>query len=212
MKRRGLAALVTVFVVVLSMPGATTSSTSSALHAAAPVQASDVRSAQDDALVASRSHHRDLAETTVRHEAAVSQAVVNKPSEPTPPATGSKKPASKSGASSGGSVAVPADCNGYSGNQALGCALLSSFGFGLDQMGCLVKLWNRESGWRVNARNPSSGAYGIPQSLPGSKMASVAGDWQTNPVTQIKWGLGYIKGRYKTPCGAWAHSQATGWY
>ena len=77
---------------------------------------------------------------------------------------------------------------------------------------CLNKLWNKESGWNYKATNPSSGAYGIPQSLPGSKMASEGSDWKTNPATQIKWGLGYIEGRYDTPCGAWAHSQDVGWY
>ena len=69
----------------------------------------------------------------------------------------------------------------------------------------------RESGWRYNAEN-ASGAYGIPQALPGSKMASAGPDWQTNPTTQIKWGLGYIKGRYGSPCQAWAAWQAQGWY
>ncbi|MCY7287980.1 MAG: G5 domain-containing protein, partial [Cryobacterium sp.] len=73
-------------------------------------------------------------------------------------------------------------------------------------------LWNKESGWRVNAENSSSGAYGIPQALPGSKMATAGDDWQTNPATQIQWGLGYISGRYGTPCGAWAHSSDVGWY
>jgi hypothetical protein len=106
---------------------------------------------------------------------------------------------------------IPTSCKQYTGNQAIGCALLSSFGFGLDQMTCLVNLWNRESHWRVNASNPS-GAFGIPQALPGSKMQSAGADWKTNPATQIKWGLGYIKGRWKNPCGAWAHSQASGWY
>ena len=80
------------------------------------------------------------------------------------------------------------------------------------QFSCLDKLWTRESGWRWNARNPSSGAYGIPQSLPGSKMSSAGADWRTNPRTQVRWGIGYIKSRYGTPCGAWAHSQQTGWY
>ncbi|MCH4250333.1 MAG: lytic transglycosylase domain-containing protein [Microbacteriaceae bacterium] len=80
-----------------------------------------------------------------------------------------------------------------------------------EQFSCLVKLWNRESGWRTTAQNPS-GAYGIPQALPGSKMASAGADWRTNAATQIKWGLGYISGRYGTPCGAWGHSQSTGWY
>jgi hypothetical protein len=80
------------------------------------------------------------------------------------------------------------------------------------QFGCLNLLWNRESGWNYQATNPSSGAYGIPQALPGSKMATIAADWRTNAATQIKWGLRYIAERYGTPCGAWAHSQATGWY
>src|SRR5215470_7125921 len=79
--------------------------------------------------------------------------------------------------------------------QAVAEGLLPSFG-------CLVSLWDRESGWRVNAEN-ASGAYGIPQALPGSKMATAGADWATNPATQIKWGLGYIKSVYGTPCDAW---------
>jgi hypothetical protein len=80
------------------------------------------------------------------------------------------------------------------------------------QFTCLNLLWNRESGWNYQATNPSSGAYGIPQALPGYKMATIASDWRTNPATQIKWGLNYIAERYGNPCGAWGHSQATGWY
>ncbi|BCB85205.1 aggregation-promoting factor C-terminal-like domain-containing protein [Phytohabitans suffuscus] len=107
---------------------------------------------------------------------------------------------------------IPASCNEYSGNRKIGCAVMLSSGFGLDQFPCLDKLWTKESGWNHKARNPSSGAYGIPQSLPGGKMASAGSDWETNPATQIEWGLGYIKGRYGDPCGAWAHSQDVGWY
>ena len=77
---------------------------------------------------------------------------------------------------------------------------------------CLVALWDRESGWNVYASNPSSGAYGIPQSLPGDKMASAGADWQTNADTQIRWGLGYIQDRYGSPCAAWGHSESNGWY
>jgi hypothetical protein len=91
-------------------------------------------------------------------------------------------------------------------------ALLAEYGWSVDQFGCLDALWTRESNWRVSAANSSSGAYGIPQSLPGSKMATVAPDWRTNPVTQIRWGLGYIEDRYGSPCGAWGHSQGHGWY
>ena len=107
---------------------------------------------------------------------------------------------------------IPASCEEYSGNRKIGCAEMIKAGFGIDQFPCLDKLWTKESGWNHKARNASSGAYGIPQARPGSKMGAVADDWQTNPATQIKWGLGYIEGRYDTPCGAWAHSQSSGWY
>lgn len=90
--------------------------------------------------------------------------------------------------------------------------MLGSYGWGDDQWGCLESLWSRESGWNPSAENPSSGAYGIPQALPASKMATAGSDWATNPATQIEWGLGYISGRYGTPCGAWAHSEAHNWY
>ena len=95
--------------------------------------------------------------------------------------------------------------------QSIGFNMLASFGFASSQWGCLDNLWNRESGWVYNAEN-ASGAYGIPQALPGSKMASAGADWLTNPTTQIKWGLGYIKSIYGTPCGAWDHEEADGWY
>ncbi|MDT9594438.1 lytic transglycosylase domain-containing protein [Nocardioides zeae] len=94
----------------------------------------------------------------------------------------------------------------------VGRMLLTEFGFGQDQWSCLDSLWTKESNWQVDADNPTSSAYGIPQSLPGSKMASAGDDWETNPVTQIRWGLGYIEDRYGTPCSAWAHSQANNWY
>lgn len=90
--------------------------------------------------------------------------------------------------------------------------MLGGFGWGQDQFPCLDALWIGESNWRVNADNPSSSAYGIPQALPGSKMASAGADWQTNPATQIKWGLGYIESRYGTPCGAQAFKRGHGWY
>ena len=96
--------------------------------------------------------------------------------------------------------------------QAVGRLLAADRGWGDSQFGCLNSLWNKESGWRWNAANPTSDAYGIPQALPGSKMSSVGSDWATNPVTQIKWGLSYISSRYGTPCSAWAHSQAVNWY
>jgi resuscitation-promoting factor RpfB len=87
----------------------------------------------------------------------------------------------------------------------------SKYGWGSDEFSCLVQMWNNESGWRTNAYNPS-GAYGIPQALPGSKMASAGPDWQTSASTQIAWGLDYIASRYGTPCGAWGFWQAHNYY
>jgi hypothetical protein len=107
---------------------------------------------------------------------------------------------------------IPESCNEFSGNRKIGCALMLDRGFKISQFPCLNKLWDRESGWNHKAYNSGSGAYGIPQALPGSKMQSAGSDWKTNPATQIKWGLGYIKGRYGNPCNAWQHSEDVGWY
>ena len=96
--------------------------------------------------------------------------------------------------------------------QAIAYGMVMAAGWGEGEYNCLVALWNRESGWNTFANNSSSGAYGIPQALPGDKMASAGADWATNPATQITWGLGYITSRYSTPCGAWAHSEDAGWY
>ncbi len=96
--------------------------------------------------------------------------------------------------------------------QQIAEAMLGSFAWSSSQFSCLDLLWAHESGWSVSAYNPGSGAFGIPQALPGSRMASAGPDWQTDAATQIRWGLEYIKGTYGSPCGAWAHEEATGWY
>lgn len=90
--------------------------------------------------------------------------------------------------------------------------MAENYGWNEDQFQCLVSLWEKESGWKETAHNPTSGAHGIPQSLPGSKMAEFGSDWKTNPETQIQWGLAYIQGRYDTPCGAWKSFKNKGWY
>lgn len=97
-------------------------------------------------------------------------------------------------------------------NRELGRFLTAEFGWDAGQFSCVDEIFSQESGWSVTADNPSSSAYGIPQALPGSKMASAGPDWQTNPETQIRWGLGYIDERYGTPCAAWNFKQGTGWY
>ncbi len=128
----------------------------------------------------------------------------------TPVAGGQGASGSGSGASSGWRPPFVSPDPGSA--QAIAYEMVTGRGWGDDQFACLVALWKKESGWRVNAYNRSSGAYGIPQALPGNKMASAGADWETNPATQISWGIGYIKGRYGTPCGAWDHSQRKGWY
>jgi hypothetical protein len=90
--------------------------------------------------------------------------------------------------------------------------MASSYGWGGDQFQCLNSLWTKESNWRYQAANGGSGATGIPQALPGSKMASAGSDWATDAATQIRWGLGYIARSYGTPCAAWSHSEAMNWY
>jgi hypothetical protein len=96
--------------------------------------------------------------------------------------------------------------------QQIAEAMLGSFGWSSSQFSCLDPLWAHESGWSVTAYNAGTGAYGIPQAMPGGKMASAGPDWQTDAATQIRWGLEYIKDTYGSPCGAWDHEEATGWY
>jgi hypothetical protein len=98
----------------------------------------------------------------------------------------------------------------YGSPREIARAMLADRGWS-DQFGCLDSLWSKESGWNVYAAN-RSGAYGIPQALPGSKMASAGSDWRTNPATQIRWGMGYIASSYGSPCAAWRHSQSYNWY
>lgn len=125
----------------------------------------------------------------------------------------SKKKATEKAQSDANSIASMGDSKSPEAARAFAKSILGRYGWsGIDQWKALLSLWNRESGWKWYADNPSSDAYGIPQSLPGSKMRSAGADWKTNPETQIKWGLGYIRDRYGSPLKAWDHSQRVGWY
>lgn len=97
-------------------------------------------------------------------------------------------------------------------NRELGQKMAADRGWTGDEWACLDNLWTRESHWSHTSANKSSGAYGIPQALPGDKMAAYGADWATNPATQIAWGLAYVEGRYGSPCGAWSHFQTKNWY
>ncbi|WEO76326.1 phospholipase [Cryobacterium sp. SO2] len=103
--------------------------------------------------------------------------------------------------------------NTPAGAKATAASLAASrYGWGESQFSCLVQLWQKESGWSYTAYNDDGGATGIPQALPGSKMAAAGSDWATNATTQISWGLDYINASYGSPCSAWSHSQAMNWY
>jgi hypothetical protein len=123
-----------------------------------------------------------------------------------------RKPEEDEGGSDGGAPPTAGNPVPAGKAQEYAKAVMDNYGFSpSSQFGCLRDLWDKESDWNYRASNPS-GAYGIPQALPGSKMASEGDDWRTNYKTQIRWGLGYIKSRHETPCGAWNHSQTVGWY
>ena len=119
----------------------------------------------------------------------------------------SKQVTSRGGTSVRAATGTKAEYQAYAKNLCI-----NTYGWTENDFNCLVKLWERESNWNPNAHNKSSGAHGIPQSLPASKMASEGDDYYTNGKTQIRWGLKYIKNRYGTPANAWAHSQQKGWY
>ena len=146
-------------------------------------------------------------------------SVVAKPKIATPASaaasvhhSSSSESASGSSSSTTGNSAPPPVAAPDPGTaQSIAYNMLGSFGFSTSQFSCLQSLWQRESGWSYDAENPS-GAYGIPQSLPASKMASAGSDYLTNPATQIKWGLGYIKDVYGSPCAAWGFEESNNYY
>lgn len=107
-----------------------------------------------------------------------------------------------------------AGSGGYSGSPREIARQMAAkdYGWGEQQFQCYDNIIMRESEWVITATNPSSGAYGIPQALPASKLATAGSDWRTNPVTQIRWGLDYVKGRYESPCAAWSFKSVKGWY
>ena len=116
------------------------------------------------------------------------------------------------GSGAGGGSSITAGSTSTGANVALGQQMAAARGWTGRQWSCLDWLWTRESGWRMVWNYGGSGAYGIPQALPASKMASAGADYMTNPATEIRWGLGYIRGTYGTPCVAWGHEVKLNWY
>jgi hypothetical protein len=144
--------------------------------------------------------------------AARTLTVVAKPKLASPADVAAANPGTGPGTGGGGVIYVTSTPPDPNTAQSIAYNMLGSFGFDPSTyFGCLLDLWNRESGWVYDAEN-ASGAYGIPQALPGSKMSSAGPDWATDPATQIRWGLGYIKSLYGNPCNAWAFEEANGYY
>ncbi|WIB25595.1 phospholipase [Curtobacterium sp. MCSS17_015] len=162
--------------------------------------AATVDTAQDVAQASADRDHRDAVERAAAAERASDRAAAAA-------AAAERAAAERAAAEAQARANTPAGAKTVAASMAA-----SRFGWGADQFQCLDSLWTKESGWDYQAVNPNGGATGIPQALPGSKMATVAADWQTNATTQITWGLQYIDASYGTPCSAWSHSQAVNWY
>jgi hypothetical protein len=199
----------------LTASGASAGQPASAVKSSSMLAMVDARTANaysDDRMRLPDAARHALAKLEARRERAARRAAARRAEQRAAALREQRAAAAATPAPSPSSQAPSGSAPHPSGNpQQIASALLGSFGWSSSEFGCLVSLWNLESGWNVYASNPS-GAYGIPQALPGWKMASAGPDWQSNAATQIRWGLGYIKSLYGSPCGAWSHEQASGWY
>lgn len=177
-----------------------------------PSDAAETAAGAGGAAAAKTTSISDTALAAERAETAASRAAQQRSDIKARQVAAEKAAARKAAARKAAAKKAKALAHAQKNPKAVAQSLLADYGFGSGQWQCLETLWNGESGWNYTAANASSGAYGIPQALPGSKMSSEGADWATNPVTQIRWGLGYIADRYGTPCGAWSFKQGHGWY
>ncbi|WP_344312492.1 transglycosylase SLT domain-containing protein, partial [Agromyces terreus] len=195
----------------LAVEAADAAEAAESAHAAAEARVAEQQSALDT-LYAQLASLRDRSVEVERRYRIGEQEARERAAREAAAAAAAEAAAASSGGG-GGDEAPPPGIHVDPGSaQAYAASAVARYGWGDSQFRCLYSLWMRESSWRADAYNASSGAYGIPQSLPGSKMASAGSDWRTNPATQIEWGLSYISSRYGTPCAAWAHSEAVNWY
>ena len=164
------------------------------------------------AAVAKAEAQKAAAAKAVAAKAAAAKAAAQKAAQQRAAQQAAQQQAARQQAASQTAAQQPTASAPSGSPQQIAEQMLSQFGWSGSQFSCLQPLWAQESGWNVYASNPSSGAYGIPQALPGSKMGSAGPDWQSNAGTQIRWGLTYIQGTYGSPCAAWSHEQADGWY
>lgn len=191
--------------------------TSSVADAAAAPSLAEITTSQAQSYQANLVTAADGADTGLEREESVQVELEPEPEpEPEPAPVETTEPDSgdsNDGGSSGGSNYPTGGSYTGESPQAIAQQMLADRGMS-DQWGCFEAIIGQESGWDPYATNPSSGAYGIPQALPGSKMASAGSDWQTNPATQISWAIGYMNDRYGSPCAAYdfKFTQGNGWY
>ncbi|WP_448810071.1 aggregation-promoting factor C-terminal-like domain-containing protein [Agromyces bauzanensis] len=195
----------------LAREAAAAADAAKAAHEAAEAQVA-AQQASLDTLYAQLASLRDRSVELERQFRIGEQAAREQAAREAAAAAAAAAAASSGGGGDGRGAPPPGVVVDRAAAKAYAASRLPAYGWGSEQFRCLDLLWTRESGWRADAYNASSGAYGIPQSLPGSKMASAGADWRTNAATQIDWGLSYISARYGSPCGAWAHSEAYNWY
>jgi hypothetical protein len=198
---------------VAAWPGTTPAASAGAASFAGAQNMAD-SSAAGSVSAAVSVHQLKVSEAAAR-QAALRQAIACRRARQAARARAEARAAARQQASATPAASAPAALAPVTASgspQQIARGMLGSYGWSASQFSCLQPLWNAESGWNASASNPSSGAYGIPQALPGSKMASAGADWQSNPATQIRWGLGYIRSVYGSPCSAWSHEEAYGWY
>jgi hypothetical protein len=177
------------------------------------VELSEIRTAAAAGYRRTIAERRAAAARAAAARAAAARAAAARAAARAAAAKAAAAKAAAANAAAANAAATPAAAPASSGSpQQIAESMLASYGWSQSQFSCLDPLWNEESGWNVYAANPSSGAYGIPQALPGSRMATAGPDWESDATTQIRWGLNYIQSTYGSPCSAWAHEQADGWY
>lgn len=187
----------------VSQPSASASAQPSTPQDALAQATADARVTTEKAAADKAAADKAAADQAAAAKAAADKAAADK-------AAADKAAADQAAAAKAAAEAQPV--NDPAGAQAYAASRLAAFGWGQNQMQALITLWNKESDWSTTATNPTTGAYGIVQSLPGSKMATVGADWQTNYKTQIDWGLDYIKKSYGSPANALAFHLSHNWY
>lgn len=192
----------------VSQPSASASAQPSTPQDALAQATADARVTTEKAAADKAAADKAAADKAAADQAAAAKAAADK-------AAADKAAADKAAADQAAAAKAAAEAqpvNDPAGAQAYAASRLAAFGWGQNQMQALITLWNKESDWSTTATNPTTGAYGIVQSLPGSKMATVGADWQTNYKTQIDWGLDYIKKSYGSPANALAFHLSHNWY